>query len=77
MKLLAVGLFALFSAMALPAGQDAKAAPPTPPAQTPEEVVDKPITLEVTRVNILFTVTDKKGRFVRCPSRGSEDSPRR
>ncbi|HVN02979.1 MAG TPA: VWA domain-containing protein [Bryobacteraceae bacterium] len=38
-----------------------------PAAQKPEEVVDDPgtrIILDVTRVNMLFTVTDKKGRFV-------------
>lgn len=30
----------------------------------PTEVIDRPITVDVERVNILFTVTDKKGRFV-------------
>ena len=38
-----------------------------PVAQKPDEVVDDPrtrIILDVTRVNMLFTVTDKKGRFV-------------
>ncbi len=30
----------------------------------PEALADTPITLDVTRVNLLFTVTDKKGRFV-------------
>jgi VWFA-related protein len=37
-----------------------------PPAQKPE-IIDDPATriiLDVTRVNMLFTVTDKKGRFV-------------
>ena len=34
------------------------------PAQTKEDRADHRITLDVTRVNILFTVTDKKGRFV-------------
>ena len=39
-------------------------APQTPPA--PETFTsDQPITLDVTRVNILFTVTDRKGRFVK------------
>ena len=33
------------------------------PAQGKEEETTK-ITLDVTRVNVLFTVTDKKGRFV-------------
>jgi len=38
-----------------------------PAAQKPAEVIDDPgtrIILDVTRVNMLFTVTDKKGRFV-------------
>ena len=38
-----------------------------PAAQKPAEVIDDPSTriiLDVTRVNMLFTVTDKKGRFV-------------
>ena len=38
-----------------------------PAAQKPDEVIDDPrtrIILDVTRVNMLFTVTDKKGRFV-------------
>lgn len=35
-----------------------------PPAQTPPAADDRPITLDVTRVNFLFTVSDKKGRFV-------------
>ncbi len=38
-----------------------------PAAQKPAEVLDDPSTriiLDVTRVNMLFTVTDKKGRFV-------------
>ncbi len=30
----------------------------------PTEVVDRPITVDVERVNLLYTVTDKKGRFV-------------
>ena len=30
----------------------------------PAEVIDRPITVDVERVNILYTVTDKKGRFV-------------
>lgn len=34
----------------------------SPPPQRPES--DQTITLEVTRVNLLFTVTDKRGRFV-------------
>jgi len=38
-----------------------------PVAQKPDELVEDPgtrIILDVTRVNMLFTVTDKKGRFV-------------
>jgi VWFA-related protein len=38
-----------------------------PAAQKPAEIIDDPSTriiLDVTRVNMLFTVTDKKGRFV-------------
>ena len=40
----------------------AQDAPTTPTALPPDS--DTPITLEVTRVNLLFTVTDKKGRFM-------------
>jgi len=39
----------------------------SPAAQKPAEILDDPSTriiLDVTRVNMLFTVTDKKGRFV-------------
>src|SRR5262249_11755722 len=36
---------------------------PPPLAELPT-ASDTPITLEVTRVNLLFTVTDKKGRFM-------------
>ena len=32
---------------------------------TPELSIDTPIILDVTRVNLLFTVTDKRGRFVK------------
>jgi len=37
-----------------------------PPAQKPATVdrTDQPISIDVTRVNVLFTVTDKKGRFI-------------
>jgi Ca-activated chloride channel family protein len=46
-----------------PAAQKAPATPPPAAAQNgPEEQTR--IVLDVTRVNILFTVTDKKGRFV-------------
>lgn len=43
------------------AGQ-APAAKPVPPEKQPDETT---ISLEVTRVNLLFTVSDKKGRFVK------------
>src|SRR5579863_3495461 len=36
--------------------------PPKPTAEQPDE--NTRITVDVTRVNMLFTVTDKKGRFV-------------
>ncbi|MEP6963260.1 MAG: VWA domain-containing protein [Acidobacteriota bacterium] len=36
--------------------------PPVPAPATADE--DKPFTVEVSRVNLLYTVTDKKGRFV-------------
>jgi VWFA-related protein len=39
--------------------------------QRPE--VDQTITLEVTRVNLLFTVTDKRGRFVNNLEKGDFD----
>lgn len=35
-----------------------------PPAAPPEQAVDTPITFDVTRVNVLFSVSDKRGRFV-------------
>jgi Ca-activated chloride channel family protein len=42
--------------------------PQTPPPQSApvpgEEIGLNPITLDVTRVNVLFTVTDRRGRFV-------------
>lgn len=42
------------------------AAQQKPPAETPPAQADEPtrISVEVTRVNLLFTVTDKKGKFV-------------
>ena len=33
-------------------------------AQTPVDPGDQPIRLNVTRVSLLFTVQDKKGRFI-------------
>jgi VWFA-related protein len=52
-------VLALASAAAQPARPPAKAAPPPKPDSTPT------IVLDVTRVNILYTVSDRKGRFVK------------
>jgi VWFA-related protein len=41
----------------------AQNAPPVPIGGQPQDS-DTPFTLDVTRVNLLFTVTDKKGRFM-------------
>lgn len=49
-------------AAALATGQQPKKGAPQPP--TAAEPSDDRIILDVTRVNILFAVTDKKGRFV-------------
>ena len=38
--------------------------PSKPPAPPPDQEGQTTITLDVTRVNILFAVTDKKGRFI-------------
>jgi VWFA-related protein len=46
------------------AQQKAPALPAPAPVATEQEEQQTKITLDVTRVNILFTVTDKKGRFV-------------
>lgn len=35
-----------------------------PPEAPAEQAVDAPITFDVTRVNVLFSVSDKRGRFV-------------
>src|SRR5258708_38103159 len=59
--------FILCTAVSLCAQAPAKAPPkaPAPAKQTPvEEDPGSRITLDVTRVNMLFTVSDKKGRFV-------------
>ena len=60
MKRIAFPVFALLALVCmLGAQQDAtKPAPASPPDDASR------IVLEVNRVNILFTVTDKKGRFV-------------
>jgi Ca-activated chloride channel homolog len=65
MKLLCIG--ALFAPLCLaPLLSAQKAAPAGKAAQAAPTESDDPtrIILDVTRVNILFTVTDKKGRFV-------------
>jgi Ca-activated chloride channel homolog len=46
------------------AAADQKVAPPTQAEPTGESDDPTRIVLDVTRVNVLFTVTDKKGRFV-------------
>ncbi len=53
-----LGLLLLFSAMTF-----AQAKPPVPVDAGPQDS-DTPFTVDVTRVNLLFTVTDKKGRFM-------------
>lgn len=58
-----IGLLAAACAM-LFAGQKQTPAPAQPPTEKPEITLDATIRSEVTRVNMLFTVTDKKGRFV-------------
>ncbi len=56
----------LLHAQPASSGAVAQAAKPTPPPETPQtdQVVDVPFTFDVTRVNVLFAVTDKRGRFV-------------
>src|SRR5258708_5912784 len=46
--------------------------PVQPPKPKPAEQADEPtrITVDVTRVDMLFTVTDKKGRFVTDLAKG-------
>jgi Ca-activated chloride channel homolog len=59
--LAALGVFAF----ALWAVAQKPAAPPEPAPSKPEPLDSSTrITLDVTRVNMLFTVTDKKGRFI-------------
>ncbi|MDP9054776.1 MAG: VWA domain-containing protein [Acidobacteriota bacterium] len=68
MKLLCAGalLLPLCLAPVLPAQNTGSAAAKPAPSTQSASASDDParITLDVTRVNILFTVTDKKGRFV-------------
>lgn len=52
----------LLCLFALTSGVWAQDLPPAPEAEVSDS--DVPITLDVTRVNLLFTVTDKKGRFM-------------
>jgi VWFA-related protein len=52
----------VIAAVILAAGAIAQQTAPKPASATPEEQTR--IILDVTRVNLLFTVTDKKGRFI-------------
>src|SRR5271170_1538477 len=56
-----------------PAAADQKVAPPTPAEPAGESDDPTRIVLDVTRVNVLFTVTDKKGRFVTDLTKGDFD----
>ena len=60
--ILFLALMTVPAALPLPAQE----APRPNGAQTPaaQETLDTPFTYDVTRVNVLFTVTDKRGRFV-------------
>src|SRR5690242_6109226 len=65
MKSVAVSLAVLAAAGAVSFATLQASQKPAPPAsQQPEITSDTPIRTEVTRVNMLFTVTDKRGRFV-------------
>ncbi len=65
MKLPALYLFAILSLCAQGPSAASRKAPPAATKQTsPDEDAASRITLDVTRVNMLFTVSDKKGRFV-------------
>ena len=60
-------LMPLFGQAASPVSQSAPLAQPAPATQAAPAAQDDPqsrITLDVTRVQLLFTVSDKKGRFV-------------
>lgn len=54
----------LLCAAGLALGAQRAAQKPPAPQQRVEDDIKTRITLDVTRVNLLFTVTDKKGRFV-------------
>jgi Ca-activated chloride channel family protein len=58
MKALSIALFGVLVLTLAVAQQPAAQKPPT------VDQTSAPITVEVTRVNVLFTVTDKKGRFI-------------
>jgi Ca-activated chloride channel family protein len=58
MKALSIALFGVLALTLAVAQQPAAQKPPT------VDQTSVPITVEVTRVNVLFTVTDKKGRFI-------------
>lgn len=62
-----LSIFVLLAAVSLlaqaPSAGTREGAPPAKQA-TPDEDAGSRITLDVTRVNMLFTVSDKKGRFV-------------
>src|SRR5579871_6276131 len=68
MRYVCIGALCAFLGLAsLLTAQKTKSAPPPTTASAPgaAESDDPPrIVLDVTRVNILFTVTDKKGRFI-------------
>ncbi len=61
LALTAFGAMGILSFRTLQAGQKPPAPPPPQEVQGTESA---PIRAEVTRVNMLFTVTDKRGRFV-------------
>jgi VWFA-related protein len=63
MRVLASGIFFLATAGLALGAQRSAQKPAAAPPQVEEDIKTR-ITLEVTRVNLLFTVTDRKGRFV-------------
>ncbi len=66
MKYVCIGVLCAFLCLASLLTAQKPQSTPTPPSASPASESDDPtrIVLDVTRVNILFTVTDKKGRFV-------------
>jgi VWFA-related protein len=81
MKYVCFGAFCVFLGLASlltaqkPQSNQAQSTPGAASAQPPASESDDPtrIVLDVTRVNILFTVTDKKGRFVTDLTRNDFD----